>query len=236
MHLKENCSENKKQILRMAILGVYIMNIVMVIPVLSTGGAERVVSNLSLNLPDEITRYIVLYDASKISYPYKGTIINLNLPGSRNPLKKIYEFILRVKKLRRLKKDYKITASVSFTENPNLINILARNKDKVIVSVRNYRSKEIKNEGTLGVCYKLLLKLLYNKADLVIAVSQGIKQDLITNFNIKSDKIKVIYNAYDIPKIQNMAEEELEEEDKLIYRNPVVITVGRLSKQKDSGI
>jgi hypothetical protein len=44
---------------------------------LSGGGAERVISNLSLHLNDEIERYIVVYNCEKIGYPYKGNLIKL---------------------------------------------------------------------------------------------------------------------------------------------------------------
>ena len=80
--------------------------------------------------------------------------------------------------------------------------------------------------------YRLLIKILYNKADLVIAVSNLVKNDLISSFRIKDDKIKVIYNPYDLEKIRKLASEEIEIEYQEIFKFPTIITVGRLSKQK----
>ncbi|ETJ19806.1 Glycosyl transferase, group 1, partial [human gut metagenome] len=50
---------------------------------------------------------------------------------------------MRVYKVRKIKKKYNIDKSISFTENANIINILSRYKEKVIISVRNQKSKEI---------------------------------------------------------------------------------------------
>ena len=81
---------------------------------------------------------------------------------------------------------------------PNVVNILSRSNDKVIISVRNYISKS--SNGFYGKIYKLLIKLLYNKADLIVVVSEAIKRDLIKNYGLEEEKIKVIYNPYDIEK------------------------------------
>ena len=47
-----------------------------IIGCLANGGAERVVSNLSLRLKDDLEREIVLFgNKVKIDYPYKGNIL-----------------------------------------------------------------------------------------------------------------------------------------------------------------
>ena len=55
--------------------------IIFLIPTLTMGGGERVVSELSLNLPDSIERIIVLFK-NEVFYPYKGKLISLNLSFS----------------------------------------------------------------------------------------------------------------------------------------------------------
>lgn len=107
---------------------------------------------------------------------------------------------------------------------------MSRRNDKVIVSVRNFISKELK--GFYGKLNKLSIKCLYNKADEVVVVSKAIKEDLVKNFGLKENKIKVIYNPYDIVKINQLAEEEIAEDQIKIFNNPIIITAGRLSEQK----
>lgn len=206
-------------------------NIAILVPQLAGGGAERVASNLLLHLPDEkYNKFLIVFDDKKIDYPYKGKLINLDTAATTNPLGKIKNFIKRIYRLRKVKKIYNIDTTISLLSSSNIVNILSRQNDKVIVSVRNYISKS--SEGFYGMLYRLLIKILYNKADLVIAVSNLVKNDLISSFRIKDDKIKVIYNPYDLEKIRKLASEEIEIEYQEIFKFPTIITVGRLTKQK----
>jgi glycosyltransferase involved in cell wall biosynthesis len=203
-------------------------NLAIVIPQLAGGGAERVASNLSLYLSDEkYNKFIIVYDNERVDYPYNGKLINLDIKASANPLGKIINFIRRINKLNKIKKEYGIDTTISMLSGPNLINILTKKTDKVIVSVRNFPSKT-----TIGLVDKLLIKLLYNKADLVVAVSKAIKNDLVKNFGIDKDKIKIIYNAYDKEKIRELSLQAIEEKYKEIFNYPTIITVGRLEEQK----
>ena len=206
-------------------------NIAIIIPELAGGGAERVASNLSLYLSnDKYNKYIIVNDNEKLVYSYNGELINLGTRASSNMIGKVLNVIKRVIKIRRIKKAYRIDTTISLLYGANLNNILSREKDKVIVSVRNYTSKESK--GFYGSLSKLSIKMFYNKADVIVAVSEAVKDDLVKNFGLKKDKIKVIYNFYDIEKIKKLAGEEIEEEYKDIFNSPTIITVGRLSKQK----
>ncbi len=118
---------------------------------------------------------------------------------------------------------------VSFLERANFVNIISKlsKKHKAIISVRMDRQT-----GHVGLrkLNKLLVRILYPKADLVIAVSRGVKQSLI-NLGIEKEKIKVIYNPYPIDEIRELAKEPLEAHEQ-IFKHPVLITAGRLTKQK----
>jgi len=67
---------------------------------------------------------------------------------------------------------------------------------------------------------------------MLVAVSKGVKDDLIENYGIKEDKIRVIYNLYDLEKIQELSKKKIENKYKEIFNFPVIISVGRLTKQK----
>lgn len=206
-------------------------NIAIIIHELAGGGAERVASNLSLHLSDDIyNKYIIVNDNERIEYPYRGELISLETKATSSIVGKLFNIIKRVFKLRKIKRDYQIDTTISLLSDANLNNILSRKTDKLILSVRNFISKEA--TGFYGTIFKLSIKLLYNKADMVVAVSNAIKKDLVRNFGLKENKIKVIYNFYDIEKINELAKEEIEEKYIHIFNNPTIITAGRLSKQK----
>lgn len=205
-------------------------NIAILIPSLKGGGAERVASLLSCNLPSNINQYIILYDDSRLDYPYKGKLISLDSKHANTVIEKMRVLYKRIKRVKEIKRKYHIDATISFLESANVVNLFARVDDKVILSIRNYKSKEINN--LVGQVYKLLIKFFYNKADGIASVSELIKKDLVNNFNVSEEKISVIYNPYDIKKIQNLAREEIPGHEREIFDSPVIINMGRLTEQK----
>lgn len=199
---------------------------------LSIGGAERVVSNLSLNINKNIEKNILIFgENSRIDYPYGGKLVYLDKSKSTNILTKIKIIRDRISSIKKIKKSKQCTTTISFLEYPNLINTLTSKSGKSIVSVRNHMSTK-HSTGIKSKLWNVTIKYLYPRADLIISVSEEIKRDLIENYKINPDKIKVIYNSYDIEKINRLAKEEVEYEYKEIFNNPVIITVGRLNKQK----
>jgi glycosyltransferase involved in cell wall biosynthesis len=200
---------------------------------LAGGGAERVISNLSLHLNDRFERYIILYGCEEICYPYKGELVKIKpckQGNSHGWLRKIHYLLKYTNAVKNIKEKYSIQIVVSFLTIPNLINILSCHNGKKIISVRDFPSKYI--ESFYGKIIVTLMMILYNRADIVTTVSQGIKKDLVNNFKIDEKKIKVIYNPIDISNIQKMMNEDLEEQHKPIFNCPVIINVGRLTHIK----
>jgi len=206
-------------------------NVAIIVPFLKNGGAERVASNLSLYLSNKkFNKYIVLFDGEKIDYPYDGNLIDCNIKATDNPFGKIVNVIKRIYKLKRIKRKLHIQTSISFLEAANIVNIFSKTEDKIILSIRNFKSKSSK--GFYGKLYNYLIKIFYNRADMLTAVSKGVKDDLVENYKINKDKIEVIYNFYNIKKIDSLAEEEIEKQYNNLFDTPVIINVGRLTEQK----
>ncbi len=206
-------------------------NIAIIISSLKGGGAERVVSNITMNLPnDKYNVYLILFDSSDMQYSYNGCLIDINIKANNNPIIKTINFIKRYFKIRKIKIKYDIDTSISFLEGPNLLNILTKGKDKVIVSVRGYISKN--STGIYANLSRYFMKKTYNNADVIVSVSNLIKNDLVNNFNINEDKVFTIYNPYDIEKIEKLSNESIEDEYEEIFKRNVIITVGRLDRFK----
>ena len=71
---------------------------------LANGGAERVVSNLSLQVNERINKEILIYDSnSKISYPYNGNLVYMDKERKKNILDKIKRLIVISKKIKKIK-------------------------------------------------------------------------------------------------------------------------------------
>ena len=122
---------------------------------------------------------------------------------------------------------------VSFLEISNYINILAKGAgQKVFISERcnpkeYYSKKNIKSFLNL-----FFIKILYKKADLIIANSLGVKKSLVNDFSLDAKKIEVIYNPIDIKKIKELSQISLDEKYQKIFQDPVIINMGRLIPEK----
>ena len=65
--------------------------IAFVVNTLSSGGAERVVSNLSRMLSDRYHIDLILNDGWNINYPYSGEVISLGMPGEADRMQAGYQ-------------------------------------------------------------------------------------------------------------------------------------------------
>jgi glycosyltransferase involved in cell wall biosynthesis len=104
------------------------------------------------------------------------------------------------------------------------------------IKLFHIKSKLVLRESTNRSVYhyklieKKIFKLVYNKADKIIALSQGVSTDLIEKFKIKSNNISVIYNPVDIDAV-NIKKKKIG--IKLDDSLPTIISVGRLIEAKD---
>lgn len=206
-------------------------NISFIIAGLKFGGAERAVSNLSLSLSKlGYNIFLIVFDSSNFAYKYGGKLLVINSSVSNIPIFKVINFIKRYKSIKYYKKKYKIDISISFLDGPNILNGLSKINEKVIFSIRNFPfRKEISFFVNLN---RFLLKLLYNKADLIVCVSDYIRKHLIHRLNININKIITVNNFIDIDKIQLCFNEVLENKYRSIFDEKVIITVGRFNKHK----
>lgn len=220
----------------------------LLIPNLAKGGAERVVSRMSLELSKVVDLKIILFDKCRIDYPYKGEIIDLGikLPDdrlrmSRNPFSRpldklkynlfyIKAFFILTQRLKKIKKKHNFDVVVSFLVLSDLINVASKHKEKTIVSARSITSEKI--NGFSGHIKKQIIKFFYKKADLIVALSKLVKRDLIEKFGLNDSKVKTIYNHYGIQEIRKLSREKLERKYRNIFKNPALINSGRLTYQK----
>lgn len=205
----------------------------LLISTLNSGGAERVVSRLTKILAEEYEIYLILFEDTYINYEYEGKMINLDIKASDSLIKQLLLPFLRARKMKKIKKKFKLDVVISFLDSPNIVNILSKTREcKTIVSVRNYTAKEQKQNVRTKIIGNSI-KFLYNRADKIIAVSQLIKKSLIDDYKIKEEKIKVIYNPYNLKEIEQLAKEEIEKQYiDFMNSEKIFISVGRQMHQK----
>jgi glycosyltransferase involved in cell wall biosynthesis len=210
--------------------------VLFLIPNLSGGGAERVMSNLLNYFSNEFKVSAVFFNNNHV-YPLPNDCKVYYLD---NDLPRIgfIKKLMRIIYLRNVIKKEKLDVALSFLANLYLITsaIFPRRLNvKLIIAEHNtisYILKFSKNK-TLK---KILSKALYKKVDNIIAVSKGVKEDLMKTFNLPQEKIKVIYNPHDIDKIQKLSKEQINHPWLVDKKYPVMINVGRLTYQKGQDI
>lgn len=210
-----------------------------VIPSLEGGGAERAASNLLNELSAANVGVTVVLFSKKIGYglPDKIKVRYINLEPHKNPIYTIIKFFLIVFNLAKIIREEKPFNILSFMDYANIVTILSNilfvKKAKMTISVHIPPTMHLQrySKDFWNKIISPLIRILYNKADKIIAVSDLIKNDLINNYRINNKKIVTIYNPVDISKINILTKEEISHpwfrED-----TPIILSVGRLSKQK----
>ena len=102
-------------------------------------------------------------------------------------------------------------------------------KKNTTIIVRETNPPSPRWKGIKLKLMKFLYSYYYSKADKIIAISNGVKEDIKNFANLNSSKIDVIYNPLSINKIQQMSEQ------KVVLPNDTfnIISIGRLTPQKD---
>lgn len=202
---------------------------------LSGGGAERVVSILlnELQKKYDITLILMMPDIV-YDIPENIEMIYLEKTNEKESnLKKIIKLPYLGWKYKKICNDKKVDISLSFMYRPNFINSFAKFfglNSKILISERNTASMTYSGNSIGSRIGRLLVKKLYSKADLIIPNSKGSAIDLIQNFNILENKIKVIENSIDENKVNLLASEPI---DSILKENKFrFILVGRLEKHK----
>lgn len=192
------------------------MKILFVIGPLKSGGAERVVANLSNEFVKNNSVFIATTVDENSDYIIDKNVKIICLDdGKKNNFFK--KNIIRIKNLKKLINEEKIDIAISFLPEPSYRLMIAKNnKIKTIISERNDPNIEYNS-----FIKKILTKLLYCKADGFIFQTEDAKKWFCKKIQKKSIVIpnpineKFISNAY------------------YGKREKTIVNVGRLVKQKN---
>jgi len=209
-------------------------NLVLLIPQLRHGGAERVVSRLSFLLNDDFNVQIVVFDDSVITYEIGCKITSLHVPSvvdSRLP-SKVINVIKRLIRYRRFKLYNNVDITYSFGDTANIINILSCKQDRKVISIRGFKRVRTGKTPFEKFILRPISKYLCNKADRIVSVSELITKTLENEYKIQSCKVYTVYNGYDVENIQKLSKEEISENESNVFECDVLITAGTFRQEK----
>ena len=105
---------------------------------------------------------------------------------------------------------------------------LARTRTPIFVKVTNTLSMVVRRGGK-----RHMIKWLYPRMDGIIAISQGVADDLVQAFGIPQDKVSVIYNPMITPDFPERLAAPADHPWLQPGQPPVILGAGRLTRQKD---
>jgi N-acetylgalactosamine-N,N'-diacetylbacillosaminyl-diphospho-undecaprenol 4-alpha-N-acetylgalactosaminyltransferase len=194
---------------------------------LTGGGAERAMCTLlrhSSSERDEFDITLGLLDVEPAAYSPPDWV-NVRQLDCRMSLPRSLVAV------RRLCAELKPDVTLSFLTRANVANVLGAGAPCVISERANTSAHlgAYLGGGVRSVAARALVRAVYPKAAGVIAVSEGVAQDLRDNFGVAPNRVTAISNPIDAELIQVKAAEPPAVE----IAHPYVLAVGRLIKSKN---
>jgi len=152
----------------------------------------------------------------------------------RSPLKKIRSLPHLTRYLNRARPDVLLAS----TTVPNLISLWAAQNAKVRTAVF------VKQDNTIleatcndtGPLVRIIPELVgdwYPRADGIVTVSSGLRDEIQRITDVPRDRLHVIYNPADLQRIARLSEERLDDPWFQSGQPPALVSAGRLHPQKD---
>lgn len=200
---------------------------------LGKGGAQRVFFDHSLFLQHQYEVAEAVFDTAEEERLYNSglPLYSLDVKAGQGPFGKIRNLWKRVDSLKKLIAKQKIELVISHMDGANWINVLAGSRHKKILVVHG----TILYDQTVSKRFqkfrlKVLIPLLYKRADCVVAVSEGIKEELKNYCGLQN--VITIPNFFDLKSIQKKALSNLPAEWTPVFSFPTLVTSGRMHEQK----
>ena len=204
------------------------------LPSLRGGGAERVMLNLAKGFHEKGVQTDMVLAQAEGPYlddvPASISVVDLQAPRVRHALRPLITYL----------KQTKPVAVLSSMGHANIIALLARQlsgaSSRVVVTLHNTMSQKMTAQSVgLRTFGPLFERIFYMWADAVVAVSHGVADDacLVTGF--PRERMQVIYNPVITDELYRRADEEVTHPWLQPGQPPVLVSVGRLNRQKDYG-
>lgn len=196
---------------------------------MGAGGAEKVISLLLPKLLNDYNVNLILFhDVRHFEIPEEVSVCILDENNINTTIYKFFSTFRIIKAYKEILIKTNPDISISFLTRPNFLNTLTRfYNSKIIISERCYPSIAYKSSSIRYSLYKILIPVLYNKADIVFSNSKYINKDLIDNFKVKAP-LEVIYNP-----IEDVDEKMFSDKDEKIID---IIWVGKLVDIKNPSL
>lgn len=196
-----------------------------------TGGGAEIVARLMVASIENATGVVFENDAS-VSIP--GRVVETTgHKHSGGICYTLWANLVRMTRIQRAKIRLNPACTISHLEGPNFANLLTVSGGPRLIFVHNkisesYRRKTLRDRAKYALC-----RFLYPRADCIVAVSQGIADELVQEFRIAPSKISVQNNPVDIGSIRTAAGESCSGFAELLDGQRYIVSVASLTEQKN---
>jgi glycosyltransferase involved in cell wall biosynthesis len=203
------------------------------IPNLDGGGAERVMINLAngmSDLSDTSVDFVVTQKTGPLIKNISDKVNLINLNSSRIATS-VYPLVSYIRKEQP-------DAMISALNTANIIAIAAKilsGKTTTLIVTEHNTLSVTSNNPSLNRARLIpwLISKLYHRANGIVAVSKGVADDLSHVTSIARNQIEVIYNPVITPEVRILSEKPCSDEWITDKSTPVLLGIGRLSRQKN---
>jgi len=201
------------------------------IPTLEGAGAEKVVLTLANGFVSKGYQVdlivIKLEGAFSKEIDFNVNVINLNC-------KRIFLSLFPLIKYLRLSNPDILLSSLTHVNIISIIaSLLSRVKTKIIVIEHSLKTKLFKNLTFKNKILDLLMLFTYSKAHSVVSVSKDVAKNISVRSGIELSKIHIIHNPIYSNSILIKSKEKLNHPWFLDDQPPVILSVGRLTEEKN---
>ena len=202
------------------------------IPDLNGGGAERVAVNLAnaFHAGGRATEVVLARARGPLRADLSDEVAVVDLKVRRR-----HEVIRSLARYLEMRKPDALLANMDIA---NVAAIIARHfsapRTRLITCTHVAPSVQAMKSGNLkDLSLLLAVRWLYPRADGVVAVSEGVAADLSGRLGVPRERISVIYNPVVTEELLALSRERVEHRWFGSGEPPVVLAVGRLTRQKD---
>ena len=213
-------------------------NVLLLIPQLTFGGAERVFHDHGRELAraGHTVTECVFDSRGRVDFPTHNRLVGLDVPAAgSSPLSKASVWRKRVQRLRQLKRELRIDVCISHLEGADYLNLLSKGTEQVIICVHNSKRHDPGFAGMSGwLRRRVLMPRLYRRADCVVAVSRDLRQELIEYLGLPTGLVCIINNFVELESVRARAAAGLTAAEAALFAyGPVLLVAGRLSREKN---
>lgn len=192
---------------------------------LCIGGTERSAANISRILSKNNNVSVILYDGTKIEYPYGGELIDIGVPASSGLTKKVLNTFLRFFKVKKCLKKAKSDIVYEFISIENPLSYVRYNGAYKVISARDF--------GKMQSKYKSFHFALM-RSDAMVCNSEYLRDFYLSKYPEDKHKVFAVYNVIETEEICEQAGETVEEsfEEFVKAHERIAVSVGRFCREK----